>query len=33
VLAPKDARFVARGTVRTEEHASGAPRVIAIELK
>ncbi len=33
VLAPKDARFVSRGTVRTEEHVSGAPRVIAIELK
>lgn len=33
VLAPKDARFVSRGTVRTEEHVSGAPRIIAIELK
>jgi hypothetical protein len=33
VMAPKDARFVSRGTVRTEEHVSGAPRVIAIELK
>ena len=32
-LAPRDARFVSRGTVRTDEHVSGAPRVIAIELK
>ena len=33
VMAPKEARFVSRGTVRTEEHVGGAPRVIAIELK
>jgi hypothetical protein len=33
VMAPKDARFVSRGTVRTEQHVSGTPRVIAIELK
>jgi hypothetical protein len=32
-LATKDARFVSRGTIRTEAHVSGAPRVIAIELK
>jgi hypothetical protein len=32
-MAAKDARFVSRGTVRTEELVSGAPRVIAIELK
>jgi hypothetical protein len=33
VLAAKDARYVSRGTVRTEAHVSGSPRVIAIELK
>lgn len=33
VMTPKDASFVSRGTVRTEEHVAGAPRVIAIELK
>ena len=32
-LAPKDARYINRGTLRTEEYVSGAPRVIAIELK
>ena len=30
---PKDARYINRGTLRTEEYVSGAPRVIAIELK
>ena len=33
VLAPKDARFVSRGTFSSEEVVSGSPRVIAIELK
>jgi hypothetical protein len=33
VMAPKDARFVARGTFSSEELVSGSPRVIAIELK
>jgi hypothetical protein len=33
VLEPKQARYVSRGTLRTEQHVSGAPRVIAIELK
>lgn len=32
-LAPKQARFISRGTVQTEQGASGSPRVIAIELK
>lgn len=33
VLAPGQARFISRGTVQAEEAVSGAPRVIAIELK
>jgi hypothetical protein len=33
MLATRDARFVPRGTMRTEEYVAGAPRVIAIELK
>lgn len=32
-LAPKQARFISRGTVQTEQGVSGTPRVIAIELK
>jgi hypothetical protein len=32
-LAPKQARYINRGTVRTEQGVSGSPRVIAIELK
>jgi hypothetical protein len=33
VLEPKQARYVSRGTLRTEQHVAGAPRVIAVELK
>ena len=33
VLAEKQARYITRGTVQTEQGVSGAPRVIAIELK
>ncbi len=33
VLAEKQARYVMRGTVQTEQGVSGTPRVIAIELK
>ena len=33
VLAEKQARYVSRGTVQTEQGVSGAPRVVAIELK
>lgn len=32
-LAPKQARYINRGTVQTEQAVSGSPRVIAIELK
>jgi quercetin dioxygenase-like cupin family protein len=32
-FAPKDARFVPRGRVDTEEAVAGSPRVITIELK
>jgi hypothetical protein len=32
-LAPKQARYVNRGTVQTEQGVSGSPRVIAVELK
>lgn len=32
-LAPKQARYINRGTVQTEQGVSGSPRVIAIELK
>lgn len=32
-LAPKQARYITRGTVQTEQGVSGTPRVIAIELK
>jgi hypothetical protein len=32
-LAPKQARFITRGTVQTEQGVSGTPRVIAVELK
>jgi hypothetical protein len=32
-LAPKQARYIARGTVLTEQGVSGSPRVIAVELK
>ncbi|MEZ5420877.1 MAG: hypothetical protein R2708_26540 [Vicinamibacterales bacterium] len=32
-LAPKQARYINRGTVVSEQGASGSPRVIAIELK
>jgi hypothetical protein len=33
VLAPKQARYINRGTVQTEQWVSGSPRVIAIDLK
>ena len=33
VLAEKQARYISRGTLQTEQGVSGAPRVIAIELK
>ena len=33
VLAEKQARYIRRGTVQTEQGVSGSPRVIAIELK
>ena len=33
VLAEKQARYIARGTMQTEQGVSGAPRIIAIELK
>ena len=33
VMAPKEARYITRGTMRTEQGVSGSPRVIAIELK
>lgn len=32
-LAPRQARYIARGTVLTEQGVSGSPRVIAVELK
>ncbi|MGE0814638.1 MAG: hypothetical protein AB7O28_15545 [Vicinamibacterales bacterium] len=32
-LAPKQARYIRRGTVQTEQGVSGSPRIIAIELK
>ncbi len=32
-LAPKQARYISRGTVQTEQLVSGSPRVIAVELK
>ncbi len=32
-LAPKQARYIARGTALTEQGVSGSPRVIAVELK
>ncbi|MFN7977280.1 MAG: hypothetical protein U0P30_04035 [Vicinamibacterales bacterium] len=32
-LAPKQARYITRGTVQTEQAVSGSPRVIAVELK
>ena len=32
-LAPKQARYINRGTIVTEQGVSGSPRVIAIELK
>lgn len=32
-LAPKQARYITRGTVQTEQGVSGSPRVITIELK
>lgn len=33
VLAEKQARYIRRGTVQTEQGVSGSPRVMAIELK
>lgn len=33
VLAEKQARYISRGTVQTEQGVSGTPRVMAIELK
>ncbi|MEP7118093.1 MAG: hypothetical protein ABI880_10950 [Acidobacteriota bacterium] len=33
VLAEKQARYITRGTVQSEQGVSGTPRVIAIELK
>ena len=33
VLAEKQARYIPRGTVQTEQGVSGSPRVMAIELK
>lgn len=32
-LVPKQARYISRGTVQTEQLVSGSPRVIAVELK
>lgn len=32
-LAPKQARYITRGTVTTEQGVSGSPRVVAIELR
>jgi hypothetical protein len=32
-LAPKQARYISRGTLQTEQGVSGTPRVIAVELK
>lgn len=32
-LAPKQARYITRGSVLTEQAVSGSPRIIAIELK
>lgn len=32
-LMPKQARYISRGTLQTEQAVSGTPRVIAIELK
>jgi hypothetical protein len=32
-LAPKQARYINRGTIVAEQGVSGTPRVIAIELK
>ena len=32
-LAPKQARYINRGTLQTEQGVSGTPRIIAIELK
>lgn len=32
-LAPKQARYITRGTVQTEQGIGGSPRVIAIELR
>jgi hypothetical protein len=32
-LAPKQARYITRGTVQTEQGVTGSPRVIAIELR
>lgn len=32
-LAPKQARYIRRGTVQTEQATAGSPRVIAVELK
>lgn len=32
-LAPKQARYITRGTVQTEQGVAGNPRVIAVELK
>lgn len=33
VLSEKEARYITRGTVQTEQAVSGTPRVMAIELK
>jgi hypothetical protein len=33
VLAEKQARYIPRGTVQSEQGVSGAPRIIAVELK
>lgn len=33
ILAPKQARYISRGALLTEQGVSGSPRVIAIELK
>jgi lipid A disaccharide synthetase len=33
VFAPKDTRFIARGTIDAEEAVSGTPRAVTIELK
>lgn len=32
-LAPKQARYIRRGTVQTEQGVAGSPRVVAVELK